>query len=512
MSAGIFPSLVTRGSAIDAFRRSCAARSSFCVSLDQRLGLRRGQDALLDELRCVQLAGGRLRGDLGDHQRLGVRGLVLLVVPEAPVADEVDDDVVTELLPVRESKPDGSDRGLGIVCVDVDDRDVEALREVARVAGRATLVRVRGEADLVVRDQVESAAGRVAVEAREVERLGDDTLAGERRVAVDQDRQRDGRVVDAAAGRAVGLLGSCPALDDRVDRLEVAGVRSKRDRDLARPGRARAGRREVVLDVAGASFVVRDDRVDRPLALELAENRLVGEADRVHEHVQAAAVRHADHDLVRSRAGGDLHRLVEHRHHRVQALDRELLLAEERAAEVLLEPLDASERLQQADALIGLQRLPVAARLDRLPEPDPLGVIRKVLDLVGHRAGVDLAQRRERFLQRLAGDVHAQQLCRDPRLQLRRQRRDQARLVERGIAERLGAERVEARRQMAVHPVCLDESHCGSDAAEQGLVDRGRRCDCRALGLRSGLGGRCSRRCRSGGRRWGRRMPVAALE
>ena len=30
------------------------------------------------------------------HQRLRVGGLVLLVVPEAPVADEIDDDVVPE--------------------------------------------------------------------------------------------------------------------------------------------------------------------------------------------------------------------------------------------------------------------------------------------------------------------------------------------------------------------------------------------------------------------------------
>ena len=75
---------------------------------------------------------------------------------------------------------------------------------------------------------------------------------------MDQDRERDGRIVDAASARAVGLLGSSPALDDGVDRLEVAGVRSKRDRDLARPRRARAGRREVVLDVTGTSFVVRD--------------------------------------------------------------------------------------------------------------------------------------------------------------------------------------------------------------------------------------------------------------
>ena len=113
-----------------------------------------------------------------------------------------------------------------------------------------------------------------------------------------------------------------------------------------------------------------DDRVDRPLALELAQDRLVGAADRVHEHVQPPAVRHPDHDLVRARVRGELDRLVEHRHHRVEPLERELLLAEERAAQVLLEPLGACERLEQADPLLGARaaggsgptRSPAAAR------------------------------------------------------------------------------------------------------------------------------------------------------
>ena len=227
VSAGILPSFVGRGSAIDAFSRSCAARSSCCVSSKSASRLVLGEDALVDELGRVELADGRLRGDLRDHQRLRVRGLVLLVVAEAAVADEVDDDVVAELLPVGEREPDRRDRRLRVVRVHVDDRDVEPLREVARVARRAALVRVGREADLVVRDQVERAAGRVAVEAGEVERLGDDALARERRVAVDQDRQRDGGVVDAGAARAVGLLGARPALDDR-DRPPRDGSGSER--------------------------------------------------------------------------------------------------------------------------------------------------------------------------------------------------------------------------------------------------------------------------------------------
>ena len=62
---------------------------------------------------------------------------------------------------------------------------------------------------------------------------------------------------------------------------------------------------------------------------------------------------------------------------------------------------------------------------------------------------------------------------------------------------------------MSVHPVRLDERHRGSDAADQGLVDRrGRRMRVRRLR------GRRGRRCR---RRWcwrrrGCGVPVAALE
>ena len=72
----------------------------------------------------------------------------------------------------------------------------------------------------------------------------------------------------------------------------------------------------------------------------------------MREHVQPAAVRHADHDLVRAGLGGELDRLVEHRHHHVEPLDRELLLAEERAAQVLLEALDLGQPREQPLLLV----------------------------------------------------------------------------------------------------------------------------------------------------------------
>ena len=189
-----------------------------------------GDHALLDQSRGELLAHGRVRRDPLSQQRLGVRRLVLLVVAEAPVADEVDDDVVAEAAAEREREPDRRDRRFRVVGVDVDDRDVEALREVARVARRAPLGRIGREADLVVRDQVQRAAGRVAGQAFDVQRLGDDPLAGEGGVAVDQDRQRDPGVVDAGPRRAVGLLGARSPFDDRVDGLEMARVRTERER------------------------------------------------------------------------------------------------------------------------------------------------------------------------------------------------------------------------------------------------------------------------------------------
>ena len=77
-------------------------------------------------------------------------------------------------------------------------------------------------------------------------------------------------------------------------------------------------------------------------------------------------------------------------------------LPEERLVQVALERLHLRQALEQAPLLLGVERLAVGARLDRLAQPDALLVVGDVLDLVGDRAGVDLAQARERVGERLA--------------------------------------------------------------------------------------------------------------
>src|SRR3712207_7076120 len=61
-------------------------------------------------------------------------------------------------------------------------------------------------------------------------------------------------LVLAVAAAAVGLLRARPALDDRVDRLEVARVRGQRDRDLPGGGDTDADRKSTRLNSSHANI------------------------------------------------------------------------------------------------------------------------------------------------------------------------------------------------------------------------------------------------------------------
>ena len=470
-----------------------------------------GERPLLHERARVELADGLLGLDLGRHLRLRVGRLVGLVVAVAAVADQVDQDVVAELLAEREREPDRGDAGGDVVGVDVEDRDVEALGEVRGPARGARVVRVGGEADLVVGDQVQRAADGVAVQRLQVERLRDDALAREGRVAVQDDRHRGVGVQRRVGALARGLHRARGALDDRPDVLEVRRVGLQpHQHALLVAALVGALGAVVVLDVARAALRDRGHGLDRGRALELAEDRLVRAAQVVGEHVQPAAVGHADDDLARALDGGELDHLVEHRDGHVQALDRELLLAQVGLVHEALERVHLGQAAQQRDLLLRAERLAVGAGLDLLAQPDALAVRGDVLDLVGDRAAVGLAQVRDDVGQRLAGDAHAQDRGRDLGHDLGRQLQRLG--IERGVALGLGAERVQPRGQVAVRAVGLDQRHRGLDGLQQlevRLGGDGRR----GLGLlgrqrRGGRGRRRRGRRRRRSPRRGRRRPA----
>src|SRR5262249_20062121 len=151
---------------------------------------------------------------------------------------------------------------------------VGAVRRRTGVAGSG------GEADLVVDNDVQGAAGGVAGQLGQVERLGHQTLAGEGSVAVDQQRNAPAPLRIAKEV----LLGAGASFDDRVHGLQVAGVGRQRHVDaLAGGGDSFAGKAHVVFDVAVAV-----ERIGQVLVLELGENVLVGFAEDVGQDVEPA--------------------------------------------------------------------------------------------------------------------------------------------------------------------------------------------------------------------------------
>ena len=99
-----------------------------------------------------------------------------------------------------------------------------------------------------------------------------------------------------------------------------------------------------------------------------------------------------------------------------------------------------------------------------------LAVAAEVLDLVGDRAAVGLAQVRQRVGERRARDAHAQDARRDPGHELGRQPDGLG--LERRVALGLGAERVQPRGQVAVGAVGLQERRGGLDGLQQLLGGR----------------------------------------
>ena len=267
--------------------------SRACCSLrlevvERLLGLLERELAPLDQRLGEQLAHRAPLVDLGVHQRLGVAGVVALVVAVAAVADEVDDHVLVEPLPVGVGQPGHPHARLGVVAVHVEDRRLDDLGHVGRVEARPGGLGRGREPDLVVDHDVDGAADPVALDVAHVERLGHHALAGEGGVAVHEDRQhREGvGVVDLV------LLGPDHALDHRVDRLEVAGVGGQLDRRCSLPARLWN------LPTWPRWYFTSPEpwtAVGVERALELLEHLVVVLADDVGQHVEPAAVGHA-HD------------------------------------------------------------------------------------------------------------------------------------------------------------------------------------------------------------------------
>jgi hypothetical protein len=345
--------------------------------------------AELDQMPEENVADGRMVLDGRVHERLGEARLVALIVAVAAVAEHVDHDILVELLPELERELDGGDRSDGVVAVDVEDGHAEHFRHARAVGRRGTVDRRGGEADLVVDDDVDRAAGAVALKLREIERLGHDALADERGVAVQQDGQHL-----AALARVVKspLPGAGLALNHGIDGLEMTGIRREADADLDARGSGRDRfEAEVILHVT-----VAHRGVGHVVLGEFVEDELVVLAQDVGEDVEAAAVGHAHDDLLDAVARAVLHDLVEERDDGLPALERETLLADVAGVEELLEQL-ALEQVRQHPLFlrVGEAVLAQRARFEPVAQPAADGEILDVHVLDAGVAAVGLLHQRD---------------------------------------------------------------------------------------------------------------------
>ena len=119
----------------------------------------------------------------------------------------------------------------------------------------------------------------------------------------------------------------------RVHGFEVRRVGGEREVDLAAGLEHPVGRgAEMVLDVARAQNVVGDGA-----ALELGEDRGIGLAHHVGQHVEPATMGHAQHDLVRPEPGRGLDDRLQRRDGALAAIEAEALGARELDVQELLE-------------------------------------------------------------------------------------------------------------------------------------------------------------------------------
>ena len=160
-------------------------------------------------------------------------------------------------------------------------------------------------------------ADAVAAQARQAEHLGDHALAGKGRVAMQQQRQHLGALFQrhdllARAAEDLVLLGARLAHHDRVDDLEVRRVGGQRQMHLVAVELAVRRGAEMVLHVARALDVVGGVGT----ALELVEDRAVRLGHDLGEHVEPAAMRHAEHDVLHAERAAALDDLLQRRDQR----------------------------------------------------------------------------------------------------------------------------------------------------------------------------------------------------
>ena len=152
-----------------------------------------------------------------------------------------------------------------------------------------------------------------------------------------------------------------------------------------------------------------------PVVLELGEDLLKGLAHHRVEHVDAPAVRHAEHHFLHARVGRVLDRGLHHRDQRGAALEAEPLVRGAVAhPDEGLEGLRLCDLVEDRDLVLPRELHPAAVLLELLAEPSTLAAIADVHVLDADRGAVRRLQVLDHLPQRRAGAQAADVRVRGP--------------------------------------------------------------------------------------------------
>ena len=404
--------------------------------------------------------------DLLVHHRLGEHRLVAFVVTVPAIAEHVDHDRLVEFLPELDRNLGREHHGLGIVAVHVEDRRVDHLGHVGRIGRGARIARIGGEADLVVDDEMQRTAGAVALQVGQPETFRHHALAGERGVAVHQQRQHRDALVRRIA--MLILLGADLAEHHGIDDLQMRRVGGQRQMDPVVVELAVRRSAEMIFDVAGAL-----DRVGiGGAALEFMEQRAMRLAHHLRQHVEAAAMRHADHDFLDAEIAATLDDLLERRDQRFTAVEAEPLGAGEFEIAEFLETFGLDQLHQDGAAAFAGETDFLVRTFDALLDPALLRRVGDVHELDAERLAVGALADRDDFPQ---GRVfHAEHMIEENlAVEIGFHEAVGARIEFLAVARRLDPERIELGVKMPAHAVGPDQ-HQGAHRIARRLMHIGR--------------------------------------
>ena len=331
------------------------------------------------------------------HVGLRKRGFVRFVVPVPPVAHEVDHHIATKFLPKLKGQLHDARHFGRAVAVHMEHRRLDDLCHIRAMIGRSCVGRQGRESDLVVDDNVDRSARRIAGKLGEVQCLGHDTLSRKRCVTMKKDGNHR-----LPVGRVVKESLPCPRLpfNPRVHCLQVAWIRREHDRHgVTRLGLADGFESEVVFHIP-----VPGDHVGHIVLGELVKQHFQRLPKKIGQHAQSPAMRHPHHDLLATDRRHQFQQTLEGHEDRFTAFNGEALLPHIATMQKLLKRFSLEQPAQQVHLRLTLGEVVRFRGFDPVQQPSPHLWIVDVHELKPRRVTVDAPQ----ILQHLAqGHGHA---------------------------------------------------------------------------------------------------------